>query len=282
MMTKSIKMIGLDLDGTLLTSEKVLTAHTKEVLKEAIEQGVVVLPATGRPFSGIPEEVTHFPGIRYALTANGARVIDIQENRIVYESLVPYETAKRLLDIIGKYEAILEIYYDGVGYTSECMSDRIGEFIPDLPMAEYVKSTRKTVPDVQAFFEENHRSSDKVQGIFLNQEDKKKAREEILRELPELEVTESFLNNIEVNAAGVSKGKSLVNLGKLLGITREEIMACGDGTNDMNMLQEVGLGVAMANAVDEVKRAADVITASNDEEGVAEAIEKYVLNIVEK
>ena len=95
-------------------------------------------------------------------------------------------------------------------------------------------------------------------------------------------MTESFLNNIEVNAAGVSKGKSLVNLGKLLGITREEIMACGDGTNDMNMLQEVGLGVDMANAVDEVKRAADVITASNDEEGVAEAIEKYVLNIVEK
>ena len=277
MMIKNIKMIGLDLDGTLLTSEKVLTAHTREVLRKAIEQGVVVLPATGRPFTGIPGEVIHFPGIRYALTANGARVIDMQENQIVYECLVPYETAGRLLDIMGKYDAILEVYYDGVGYASEHMLNRVNDFFSETPMAEYVRSTRRPVPDVHSFFEEHHRGSDKVQGVFLNPEDKKKACEEILREVPEVEVTGALINNIEVNAAGVSKGKTLVNLGKLLGISREEIMACGDGTNDTDMLREAGLGVAMANAVDEVKWSADVITASNDEEGVAKAIEKYVL-----
>ena len=84
------KAVILDLDGTLLTSEKVLTENTKRVLSEAISQGVVVLPATGRPLSGIPQEILEFPGVRYALTANGARVIDMQENRIIYENLADF------------------------------------------------------------------------------------------------------------------------------------------------------------------------------------------------
>ena len=88
-MTKQdIKMIGLDLDGTLLNSEKVFTDYSKEVLGEAIRQGVIVLPATGRPLTGIPKEVLEFPGIRYALTSNGARVVDLKENKVLYECLL--------------------------------------------------------------------------------------------------------------------------------------------------------------------------------------------------
>ena len=79
---KKIRMIALDLDGTLLTSDKVLTDRTKDVLRRAIEQGIVVLPATGRPLSGIPKEVMEFPGVRYAVTANGARIVDSLEGRI--------------------------------------------------------------------------------------------------------------------------------------------------------------------------------------------------------
>ena len=84
-------------------------------------------------------------------------------------------------------------------------------------------------------------------------------------------------NNIEVNAKGVNKGRGLLLLGELLGIGSEEIMAVGDGSNDIAMLREAGLGVAMENATDEVKAAADVITLSNDREGAAAAIEKYIL-----
>ena len=79
-MTKqNIKMIGLDLDGTLLDSNKVFSDYSRQVIAEALRRGVVVLPATGRPASGIPREVMEFPGIRYALTSNGARVLDMQE-----------------------------------------------------------------------------------------------------------------------------------------------------------------------------------------------------------
>ena len=82
-------------------------------------------------------------------------------------------------------------------------------------------------------------------------------------------------NNIEVNALGVNKGIGLLKLGELLGIKREEIMACGDGMNDLEMIREAGLGVAMANAVQEVKDAADFVTDSNEKDGVAKAIEMF-------
>ena len=103
-----------------------------------------------------------------------------------------------------------------------------------------------------------------------------------LEKVEGLELVGSLKYNIEVNAAGVNKGTGLVNLGKLLGISREEIMACGDGDNDTVMLREVGLGVAMANAEDQVKEVADYITLSNDEDGVAKAIEKFALEGGEK
>ena len=82
-MTDKIKMIGLDLDGTLLTEKKEITARTRKVLREALDRGIVVLAATGRPLSGIPEEIRSFPGMRYALTSNGAKVVDVQEGRVI-------------------------------------------------------------------------------------------------------------------------------------------------------------------------------------------------------
>ena len=80
---EKIKMIGLDLDGTLLTDRKEFTDRSKRALRTAIDSGIVVLIATGRPLTGIPEEIRNFPGMRYALTSNGAKVMDVWENRVV-------------------------------------------------------------------------------------------------------------------------------------------------------------------------------------------------------
>ena len=115
-----------------------------------------------------------------------------------------------------------------------------------------------------------------MQALFADMDERRQAWEE-LETVEGLEPVGSLKYNIEVNAAGVNKGTGLVNLGKILGIRREEIMACGDGDNDTIMLREVGFGVAMANAEEQVKEAADYITLSNEEDGVAEAIEKFVL-----
>ena len=277
-----IRMIGLDMDGTLLTTEKELTEHTREVLREAIDRGVVVLPATGRPLAGIPEEVLKFPGVRYAVASNGARIVDLKENRVIYEDLVPYETGRRVLEICSRYDSMLEIYYDGGGYAEEEKLKHLDEYVPRLPMARYIASSRRPVADVRAMHEERKAPTDKVQALFRTTEECKKAWKEVEKEIPDIEITGALSNNIEVNAKGVNKGRGLMILGELLGIHREEIMAVGDGSNDIVMLREAGLGVAMENATDEVKAAADVITLSNDQEGAAAAIEKYVLQALRK
>lgn len=277
-----IRMIGLDMDGTLLTTEKELTEHTREVLREAIDRGVVVLPATGRPLAGIPEEVLKFPGVRYAVASNGARIVDLKESRVLYEDLVPYETGRRVLEICSRYDSMLEIYYDGVGYAEEEKLKHLDEYVPRLPMARYIASSRRPVADVRSMHEERKAPTDKVQALFRTTEECKKAWKEVEKEIPDIEITGALSNNIEVNAKGVNKGRGLMILGELLGIRREEIMAVGDGSNDIVMLREAGLGVAMENATDEVKAAADVITLSNDQEGAAAAIEKYVLQALRK
>lgn len=273
----SIKMIGLDLDGTLLNSEKQLTAHTRNVLRAAIERGVTVLPATGRPLTGIPKEILEFPGVRYAVTANGARIVDVAERQVLYEKLVPYETGIKILNICSEYDALLEVYFDGVGYADEKKLQKIREYVPKAPMAYYIESTRRPVGSVRDLFEERKAPTDKVQAIFRTREDCRNAWKKVEKEVPDIEITGALSNNIEVNAKGVNKGRGLLMLGELLGIQREEIMACGDGSNDIAMLREAGLGVAMENASETVKQAADVITFTNDCDGVAAAVEKYVL-----
>ena len=271
------RMIGMDLDGTLLTTEKKLTPYTQDVLKRAIAQGIIVLPATGRPVSGVPEEIMHFPGIRYAVTANGGRIVDVQENRTIYENLVPVDKAYAILSVFEKYDTLREIYYDGIGYSEETMLENIHRYIEPGPMADYMVATRRPIPDVHAKFVETNRPVDKVQGIFASLADKDEALKE-LEKITDIEITGALSQNVEINAKDVDKGNALLRLGQILGIPGEEIMAFGDGTNDRKMLEKVGTGVAMANGVPEVKAAADYITASNDEEGVARFIEKYVLD----
>ena len=276
-MSRTIRMIGVDLDGTLLNSEKQLTAYTREVLKKAIEQEVAVVVATGRPFSGVPDELKHFPGIRYALTANGARILDMQKQKVVYENLLSVESSEKVKDILRNNHLVHEFFVDGVGYMNEDGLKNVYAYFEDPHMAEYLQSTRIPVKDVKEKLQTMKCEVDKLQGIFRNQKDKEEALEE-LNTLSGIVVTAAMDNNLEINKEGTNKGLGLLQLGKSLGISREEIMACGDGGNDVEMLKEVGFAVAMANGSDPVKKAADFVTVSNDEDGVAKAIERFVLD----
>ena len=273
---EKIKMIGLDQDGTLLTDRKEFTDRSKRALRTAIDSGIVVLIATGRPLTGIPEEIRNFPGMRYALTSNGAKVMDVWENRVVDEHLLSAKLAEKALEICGKYDTLQEVYYDGVSYAPADKRDMIPRYHKNPNMWEYMRKTRTWVEDIFRMVRESDRGLDKIQMLFADMEERTKAWQE-LSEVEGLELVGSLGYNIEINAAGVNKGSGLVSLGRLLGIRREEIMACGDGDNDLLMLKEVGFGVAMANAEEEVKKAADYITLSNEEDGVADAIEKFAL-----
>ncbi len=276
-MKPKIKMIGFDLDGTLLTDQKELGEYTVQILKRAVEEGIVILPITGRPLCGLPEEVTGLPGLRYAITANGARILDLKNAAVLKEQLVSVETAEKILDILGNYDSLREIYYDGTGYAEREKLEQIDHFFEEGPMAEYVRSTRQPVDNLMDKFRQESREVDKVQGVFADLGEREAALDEI-RKLEGVTITGALHNNIEVNAAGVDKGNALLWLAQYLGIAPEETMAFGDGNNDITLLEKAGTGVAMKNGIEEVKHAADRITEkTNDEEGAAKFIETYVL-----
>lgn len=274
-----IRMIGLDLDGTLLTEKKELTEYSRRILEKAIGQGVEIVVATGRPITGVPKVMMEFPGIRYAITSNGGRVVDIRDGRVVYDNPLSYETGAALLAVCDDYDTFREIYFDGQGYAQTDEMLQVERFVTNPAVAHYIRTTRVEVPDLwNKMREMKGHPLDKVHAMFTDLDEREEARLRMLQ-IGELEITGSRDQNLEINAPGVDKGEGLLRLGTLLGIQREEIMACGDGGNDLAMIQKAGLGVAMANATEEVKAAADYVTCSNEEDGVAKAIERFVLMV---
>lgn len=270
-------MIGLDLDGTLLTTQKEMTAYTRDVLARALEQGVHVMVSTGRPISAIPKDILEIPGMKFAVTSNGARVLDLETKEVLIEHTIPVETAKELIRIIREYDALNEVFLEGAGYSQGERLRKAHEYFSNPSMAEYMMKSRTGVEDVVVFLEEKNQPVEKVQGVFKSLDERKLALER-MKQLPGIIVTGAFENNLEINREGTDKGKALLQLGALLGIPREEIMACGDGMNDYQMLSQVGFAVAMENGHKKLKEIADYVTVTNDEDGVAKAIKKFVLN----
>lgn len=274
---KEIKMIGLDLDGTLLNAEKKLSRYSEEVLKAAIHQGVTVLVATGRPLTGVPEFLREFPGMRYILTANGARIYERKnEYHLLFSHLLSNNDASVVLDMLENYDTLKDVYFDGVGYSNRDEIERVERYYQEPAMIEYIRKTRARVDNIREKMKEYPMGMDKIQAVFADLKEREEAVRK-LKETTELSITGALVNNIEINAKDVNKGKGLLELGRYLGIEKDEIMACGDGLNDLMMLQTVGFGVAMENGNEEVKNIADYVTLSNEADGVAKVIEKFVL-----
>lgn len=275
---RKIRMIGLDLDGTVFNNEKMITEHTREVLAEAIRQGVVVLPATGRPECGLPEQFLAIPGVRYALTSNGARIIDLVERKVIYAQLLPWETAAAVIDEVNTWEhCAWEAYYDGEIFV-DADAYRFLDHPDMLPaLKSYMRRTRQPVKGLAEKIRREHISMEKMHMVFENTEYRDQKLQEICEKFPDLAFSNATTFNMEINSADAGKGKGLVALGRILGISREEIMACGDAANDWDMLQMAGFPVVMGNADEETKKLAAFVTKSNEEDGVAYAVEQYVL-----
>ncbi|MEF2805873.1 MAG: Cof-type HAD-IIB family hydrolase [Massilistercora timonensis] len=274
-MKYKVRMIAFDLDGTLLTTDKRLTDETRRTLEQAAKRGILLVPATGRPLTGMPAEVLGIAGVRYAITANGARVVSAEDGKILREKLISVEKARKVLDIYGEYDTLREIYYDGQGYMEARQMEQLDHYVPDPNMAKYMRNTRKCVPDLMEKFRQENRAMDKVQAVFACAGEKEQAFRRIW-EMEGVEATGALSYNIEVTAGGINKGEALLWLAGELGIDREEILAFGDGANDADMIRAAGIGAAMEVSVPEVRAAADILAGSNDEDGVARAIQRYI------
>lgn len=277
----AIRMVGLDLDGTLLNSQKQLTAHTCSVLARAARQGIVVVPATGRPRVGLPEALLTIPGIRYAVVTNGAAVCDLRSGKRLYTNCMPLEDAVEILRRTRPMEVVQGAFIGDWGYMESVDRARIRELDLVRAMQDYLIASRKVVEDLPAYVEARGEAPEKIVINFLKDaEGNARFRQEtleIVRHYSGVSFVSGGIGNIEIIRKGAGKGSALLKLGELLGIEASEIMAVGDSENDLDMLRKAGLGVAMANSEEILFRCADVRTGSNDEDGAAAAVERYAL-----
>ena len=273
----AIRLIALDLDGTLLTSEKTISPGDRAAVEEAIARGVVVVLVTGRPAQGVPQEVLDLPGVRYVVSSNGATIRDVITGEFLLETHLAAETALEVLAASDHVPMIREAFRAGVGYLSQEDYDVLCARYEGAMLA-YVLDTRQVVPGTLAdFLRDDPRPIEEL--FFLtDSEETKLDLQRTLSVLPGIASADPFPRDLEVMAGGIDKGEGLRFLLDRLGVAPHQAMALGDGGSDLPMLRLAGVGVAMGNSTQAVKDGADWVTSSCDENGVARAIEKFVLN----
>ena len=273
---KQIQLIAFDLDGTVLDSLKRLSGRNRAALKACAEKGIVLVPATGRAAAGISPAIRDIPGVRYGITTNGGTITDLKTGEILDRQTISCEKALRLMKVISRYHAMYDPYINGRGITQPEFYDHMDEFGLTPVIQEMVRATRDVVLNIQDYVKQTGAEVEKINIYLADLKD----REPLQRELEQeegLSITSSLYNNLEVNDAKATKGQALKRLADYLNIPMEAVMAFGDGGNDLSMIQAAGTGVAMANGLETVKAAADYITLDNDQDGVADAIEKLIL-----
>lgn len=271
---KTIRLIALDLDGTVFDDSKRISPHTLEVLQRALDAGIHVLPATGRPACGIPEEIFRLRGVNYAITSNGASVVRLSPYKVLYRCCLPPEKAIAAWDAAQKYDCLCDVFCDGQGYTTRQQRDCLLEYVP-ASLTPYVLQSRKIIPDLRAFLLKRTEGVEKL-SLFFRRDGERDAALAEMASVYGLSAVVGAPHNLELTAPGANKGKGLRALADALGIPYAETMACGDSGNDLAMLQAAGCAVAMANAAPEIKAASHFITKSNQEDGVAFAVETLV------
>lgn len=272
----AVKLIALDLDGTTLNNDRVISRGNREALEQAIKQGVNVVIATGRAYSALPEDVFQIEGIQYVLTSNGAVITDLRAKKAIYENCIAPHAVEEAVNLLRKYDFMIEAFTEGGAYIEKSVYDHIKETRFSFRHVDYVLTTRQPV---EGLFDFILRHKEHIENINVNFEDQKdrSMMREVLGGIADTTLTTSFDHNLEIGGATTSKAEALRELEKILGVKPEEMMAIGDSPNDMAMMRLAGIPVAVGNAKEEVKAIASYVTATNHEDGVAQAVRKFVL-----
>lgn len=269
------KLICMDMDGTVLDDDKKVSEENLKAIKEAHSKGVKIAICTGRLFANAKVYADMF-GIKAPIIAsNGAYIKDKDDNDVIYKSVLGSEKAKKIFSTINKYG--LSIFFNTCdAVISNRDFDERNTYVrmnKELPKDQQVKLIY--IKDMLEIIEKNGDEILKCICIESDIEKLNRARKEI-EAFGEFEVVSSFRNNFEVMCRGVSKGRAAKVLAGFYNIKREEVICIGDNENDISMIEYAGLGVAMGNAEDKVKKISDYITDTNNNFGVAKAINKFV------
>ena len=290
-----IRLVALDLDGTLLTHHSEITPRTRQAITAAVKRGVIVLPCTGRPLASLPPVVAQLEGIRYAITSNGAAVWDlgtdpmgavysrygssqqpISQPTLLAGEPMPVELAREAFALYREYPGALTVFADGRSY-------RDPESLARFAARAARRSTEAAQPNdgrftiVRDLGEWMSRHAHEIEKFCMFFDTPEQARAALPRfcALPGAEVVQGAPDNVELTEQGVDKGHALLELADRLGIPHEATLAVGDSENDRAMLEKAGVAAVMANGMPEMKALADLVSVNDcDHDGVAELFER--------
>lgn len=271
------KMIVMDMDGTLLTTDKQVTQKSRDVLRKAADMGIKLVVCTGRIFTSAWLYADLIGTMAPIIASNGAYIREKDRDEVIYMKTLPKEYIHEVVKMVRKYDLYIHLFtYDTIFteklvFTSK-LYDKQNESLPDDRKVKIVISD-----DLERIIEENHEDILKiVVGSEMDDIEKLKSLRKEIESKIDASIFASLENNFEIMSKGISKGNAVKILGEMYEISPEETICIGDNENDLSMIEYAGCGVAMGNGADLLKSAADYITDTNDNDGVAKAIEKLV------
>lgn len=274
-----IRAVLVDMDGTLLgRSQVAVSARNMAALQKAIDQGIYVIPCTGRVYNMLPPQLLTQPGLRYFITSHGARVYDREKNETVYEDLIPAEQSARLMEILEDKGLYNEIAAEGTIYLEKSVADNLSQFsVPQHHLWYMADQCYTAVEKPSAYFREHNIGVEKINVYDVP--------EQMQQELYDAVTATGFVRhifpgvgkNLEFSDRTPHKLQAVDAVLNRLGISYEETLSIGDSISDVETIKACGIGVAMGNAPEDIKAVADAVTLNNTEDGFAAALEKYVL-----
>ncbi len=273
-----IRLVVTDLDRTLLRDDGSISDHTAQIFKKVKEKGILVAIATGRSAVEAEYAVNRINADRYIITYTGAKVLDMAENSSIYEQFLEEKTAVKLLRLLSEYERIFCIVYASgrtlvLPGSFESMKDKTDH-------AEFFASAKKQLIDVSdpiQYIEQTHIGVNKIFVMNLPEEKIDEIWKRTVEDTDDVDMMITSPLGIDFLKKGVNKGKGLNALISHLGIRRDEVMIFGDSGNDLDMFQEGFFKVAVKNASPQIIARADYVTRTNNDDGVAYALEKLIL-----
>lgn len=269
---KEIRLIVSDVDGTLVNNKKKITPGTMAAVTKAQAAGIRFAIASGRAWGEMDEILTTLPMVEDFICSNGALVVHYHEEKetTLFRESFSREQTRAILMALKDVDVYIEAYSGSHIYGEEACVSHFSDYVSDT-IAPLIMATRQMVPHMVDYVLEKQLPIEKVQ-IFYGTEGKKQQAKRLVKELGMFTVIESSEGNLEFVLPQISKGRAVKALADSMGITAAQVMTIGDSNNDLSMLTYAGTSFAMASGEDTAKQAAKYITASNEEDGVAQAI----------
>lgn len=288
------KLIAIDLDGTMLNKYGIITQNTKDIIKKVQEKGIEIIIASGRTINSVKNFSKEINSKNYFISGNGAITYDIKNDKILYENVLSKNKVLQVIKICEENSIYYSVYTENGIITKNLNFNTLYYYKENLNKEEKDKTNINIVQDIYKYIDEK---DEKILKIMIC-DDNQSVFKSILKKLGEitdieiLEVSHMSRKLIkqgteeialeyfytEITSKNVDKWNALEKLIELLNITKDEVITIGDNANDIKMIKNAGLGIAMGESAPYVKEQANIVAESNDNDGVAMFLKQYFLD----